>query len=57
MALRPRPPSRAPPLDFGHPPEIDSMDVSDDFKPKKIFFGRYTFFSGLFRSKKKTIFF
>ena len=44
-------------LKFGHLPKIDSMDVSDDFKPKKFFFGRYTFFSGLFRSKKKNNFF
>ena len=61
MALDPRPPSRAP-LDFGHPPEIDSMDVSDDFKPKKkfFFFWYKKFFFGLFRkvqtSKKSKIF-
>ena len=52
-------PDRAPPLDFGHPPEIDSMDVSDDFKPKKKFFFWYKkkIFGLVKFFEKKNIFF
>ena len=32
-------PDRPPSLKFGHPPKIDSMDVSDDLKLKRNFFG------------------
>ena len=35
---------QAPPLKFGHPPKIDSLDVSDFFKPNNFFFTKKKFF-------------
>ena len=53
MAILTSTPDKPPTLDFGHPPEIDSMDVSDDFKPKKKknFFGLVKFFEKFQKSK------